>query len=614
MTEAVGTPGEAAASKRLEPSKYLRALVEIVRLSARTSPLAVAMKIVGSIISAALPLVTTYFAALTTTALADAYAGTPGAGRRATIYVIVTALLGISMIAFQSIDRYVQRAMQYKVGAKVSDMMYERFLSLEFWRYDDKETIDLYDRAKRFSDAYPRVLDRLATILTQVTSVVLSVGTLYFVSWWIALIVLVAILPSVYLQFKLSRAQMVHWNSHVDARRQRGMIERGLIQPQYIAELRVYGVVRSLLDRRFNLRDEDERRRMEFEREYIPKRLLGDGLQAAAEVIALVWVVQQIVDHAQAVGQFVLVQQVVSRALSSANGLVSSLSSVDEDLANLFDYEEFMALPARSESELSLDQPPAKLEVRDVTFRYTGSDVDVLRGVSLTLHQGQHIAIVGENGAGKSTLVKILVGLYQPTTGAILLDGTDLREIDVNSWHEHLAVLQQDYLKYDFATALENIQFGDVNDPPDRERALRAAEDAEAREFLEKLPRGIDSYLNNWMEEKGSRRRGSALSGGQWQRVALARNFYRNAPWIVMDEPTSAIDALAEAKIFRRLFADRARTIIAISHRLATIDRADVIYMLVDGEVAEHGSHAELVALHGHYYTMFEAQLSDRDR
>ncbi|WP_200960485.1 ABC transporter ATP-binding protein [Oerskovia sp. Root22] len=600
--------------KKLEPAQYVRALSEIVRLSARTSPLAVTMKVVGSIVAAALPLVTTFFAALTTTALADAYAGTDGAGNRAIVYVIVTAALGLFMVAFSSVDRYIQRSMQYKVGAKVSDMMFERFMSLEFWRYDDKETVDLFDRAKRFSEAYPRVLDRLATIFTQVVSVILSVVTLFFVSWWIALIVLVAILPSVYLQFKLSRAQIAHWNSHIEVRRRRGMIERGLLQPQYISELRVYGMVRHLLGLRRELRDEDEKRRMEFEKTYIPKQLLGDGLQAAAEVTALVWVVRQIVLQAQPVGQFVLVQQVVSRALDSANGLVDSLSSIDEDLANLFDYEAFMALPVRGERERQLAAAPETIAVEDVTFRYTGSDVDVLKGVSLTIHRGRHVAIVGENGAGKSTLVKILVGLYAPTTGAVRLDGVDLQELDVNSWHEQLAVLQQDYLKYDFATALENIQYGDIEDPPSRERALAAAHDAEAKEFLEKLPRGIDSYLSNWMEEKGSRKRGTQLSGGQWQRLALARNFYRAAPVVIMDEPTSAIDALAEAHIFRRLFADRSRTIIAISHRLATIEKADVIYMLADGVVAEQGTHAELVALRGRYYTMFEAQLSDRDR
>lgn len=142
----------------------------------------------------------------------------------------------------------------------MGDMMYQRFLALEFWRYDDKETVDLYDRAKRFSDSYARVLDRIAAIFTQFVSVVLAIGALLLVSWWIAVIVLVAIVPSVYLQFKLSREQIAHWNTQVDSRRQRRMIEQNLLRPpQHIAEMRLYGIVGYLMDLRSRLRDADER-------------------------------------------------------------------------------------------------------------------------------------------------------------------------------------------------------------------------------------------------------------------------------------------------------------------------------------------------------------------
>jgi ATP-binding cassette subfamily B protein len=188
---------ETGDARKLKPVQYLRALFEIVRFSFATSPVAVTLKIIAALISAVLPLVTTFFAAQTTTALADAATGVEGAGQRAITFVIITAGMGIIMIAFTSVNRYIQRVMQYRVGAKVSDLMYDRFLALEFWRYDDKETIDLYDRAKRFADAYSRVLDRMTQILTQVVSVILSVVTLALVSWWIALIVLVAVIPSV---------------------------------------------------------------------------------------------------------------------------------------------------------------------------------------------------------------------------------------------------------------------------------------------------------------------------------------------------------------------------------------------------------------------------------
>ncbi|WP_120522949.1 ABC transporter ATP-binding protein [Arthrobacter celericrescens] len=595
--------------RRLALRPYARAVGQVLKVSFQASPAAVIMKVAGSLISALLPLVTTYFASLTTTALAAGYAGDPDAGPRAVLYVIVTAALGLFWGTFSSLDRYIQQLMSFKVGAIVGDQMYERFLALEFWRYDDKETVDLYDRAKRFSDSYARVLDRIAAIFTQFVSVVLAVGALLLVSWWIAVIVLVAIVPSVYLQFKLSREQIAHWNTQVDSRRQRRMIETNLIRPQHIAEMRLYGIVGFLMELRSRLRDADERRRLEFQKRYIPKQLAADALQYGAEVVSLIWVVGQIIARAQPVGQFLYVQQIVSRALSTANNLVSALSSIDEDLANLKDYELFMALPVPTGHAPALADVPRTVELRDIRFSYTGSDIEVIKGVSLTIEQGQHIAIAGENGAGKSTLIRILAGLYSPDSGQVLLDGVDLATVDVKSWHRHLAVLSQEFLKYEFATAADNIYYGDVDEARDDARVRRAAHDAEALDFINKLPHGLDNHVSNWMEDPRGRK-GSGLSGGQWQRLAMARNFYRRAAFMVMDEPTSAIDALAEHRIFTRLFADRSSTIIAISHRLATIEKADIVYMLEDGRIVEQGTHKELVALRGRYFRMFESQLS----
>lgn len=380
--------------RKLALKPYARAVAQVLRVSFRASPAAVIMKVVGSLISALLPLVTTYFAALTTTALAAAYAGDAGAGQQAIVYVIVTAALGLFWGSFSSVDRYIQQLMSFRVGAIVGDMMYERFLALEFWRYDDKDTVDLYDRAKRFSDSYARVLDRIAAIFTQLVSVILAIGALLLVSWWIAVIVLVAIVPSVYLQFRLSREQIAHWNTQVDSRRKRRMIENNLLRPQHIAEMRLYGIVGYLMDLRSRLRDQDERRRLDFQKRYIPKQLAADALQYGAEVVSLIWVVGQIIARAQPVGQFLYVQQIVSRALSTANNLVSSLSSIDEDLANLKDYELFMDLPVHSHHAPPLQETPQKVELRDIRFTYTGSDTEVIKGINLTITAGQHIAIV----------------------------------------------------------------------------------------------------------------------------------------------------------------------------------------------------------------------------
>jgi ATP-binding cassette subfamily B protein/ATP-binding cassette subfamily C protein len=594
--------------RKLTAKQYLFAIASVARTTYKAAPLAVFIKVVGAIVTAILPIVTTYFAALTTTALAEAYAGDPSAGDRAILYVIITAGLGVTLTAWNSLEQYINQLTRYKIDGVMSDRMYEHFLSLDFWRYDDKKTADLFDRAKNFASFFGYVFDRLTSVFTQVITMIAGLVALIFVSWWLGLILIAAVIPSLIVQFKLSRKETAHWNENVETRRTKNMIEWNMFDPQHMAELRLYGMVRHLLKLRMTLRDRDEKERIEFERQFIGKRLGGDILEAAGEVIALLYTTMQIIAHAQPIGQFLYVQQVVSRALGGARGLVSQISGIDEEMANLFDYQEFMALPVRREGTQTLSTQPQDISFESVSFHYPQTDTLVLSDISLHIAKGQHIAIVGENGAGKSTLIKILTGLYKPTSGKVLLDGADMETYDIASWHRHLGALQQDYLSYGFASAKDNVYFGDVSQPFDQARFDAALDRADARKFLEKLPKGVDNFVLTWMEHNDGTK-GVDLSGGQWQRLALARNFYRDSPIIILDEPTSAIDALAEARIFKNLFADKQRTVITISHRLTTVEKADVIYMLQDGRIVERGTHKELVAKHGAYYTMFESQL-----
>jgi ATP-binding cassette, subfamily B, bacterial len=598
--------------KKLSNKEYLGAIASVAKLSFKTAPWAVGFKLVGSVIDAILPIVITYFAALTTTELAAAYVGDPEAGQRALLYVIITALLGLVGTAWRSVNQYVQQLMRFKVESRISDMMYEHFLALEFWRYDDKETADLYERARKFSQFFAYVFDRLASLLTQIITLLFTLAALFVFMPWLSFFVLVAVVPGMVMQFRLSRAQVAHWNKNVDVRRSRSYIEWNLLQPEAIAELRLNGLVRHLLSLRSKLRDQDEKVRLHFERSYIGKSLLADVLEAATEVGALIWVISQIVAKAQPIGQFVYVQQLVSRAIGAANAFVSEISNIDEDLANLFDYQAFMKLPRQKGGQTTLDHTPEVITVSDVSFHYPQSKTTVLQDISLTIHKGQHVAIVGENGAGKSTLIKLLTGLYHPTKGSIAVDGVSLRDVAVESWHKKLSVLQQDFQQYIFTDIHDNVYFGDTDQPPDLKRITDALQQAEAYNFTQKLPKKLRTYLTPWMEdEQGDK--GTGLSGGQWQRIALARNFYRNAPIIILDEPTSAIDAIAEARIFNRLFGrENKKTVITISHRMSTVEKADVIVVLQEGRIAETGTHAELVKKKGVYYTMFEGQIKKK--
>lgn len=271
----------------------------------------------------------------------------------------------------------------------------------------------------------------------------------------------------------------------------------------------------------------------------------------------------------------------------------------------LDDLEEFVALkPAAEEHQRGAPAPDSftELTVENVTFTYPGSTEPALDGVSMRVAAGEVIALVGENGSGKSTLAKLLAGLYDADGGTIRWDGVDIRTYDRASLRRSIAVVFQDFVRYQLSAA-DNIGLGRAERIGDDARIRHAAAQAGAAGAIEAMPRGYDTVLSKMFKD------GKDLSGGQWQRVALARAFFRDAPFVLLDEPSSALDPRAEHELFqsiRELLADR--TVLFVSHRFSTARSADRIYVLADGQVREHGSHEELMALNSRYAELFRLQ------
>ena len=242
------------------------------------------------------------------------------------------------------------------------------------------------------------------------------------------------------------------------------------------------------------------------------------------------------------------------------------------------------------------------LVFENVGFRYPGSENWAVRNLSFTVPAGETLALVGENGAGKTTIVKLMTRLYDPDEGRITLDGIDLKEFSTADLRTHIGVIFQDFLRYSFS-ASDNIGVGRIEVAADRERIVSAAEQSLADPVIRKLPAGYDQMLGRTFLK------GQDLSGGEWQKIAIARAYMRNAEIIILDEPTAALDARAEAEVFTR-FKNLAEgtTAVLISHRFSTVRMADRIVVLADGKVEEQGTHAELMANGGRYAELFELQ------
>jgi ATP-binding cassette subfamily B protein len=515
--------------------------------------------------------------------------------------------------------RYIQNELGRRLSLAVQDRVYRAINSFPgISRFESPEFADKMQLVRQINDnTVSSFVTSMLAIGQSAITLIGFLGSLELLSPLLGAAAMVMALPALAAQLNNSRKR-AHLNLRDSSTRRRQIFYSQLLGERTAAkEIRLFGIGNF-----FHARMMQELRGINGRQRSLDRKILYTESSLsliAAFIIAsgLVWVVGQLVAGRLSIGDLSLYLLAMTGVQASISGIVSTIAGMYQALQLFTNYADVVS----EKADLRLAEPPEAMpplrhgvELRDVWFRYDADHPFVLKGLNIFIPAGHAAALVGLNGAGKSTIVKLLCRLYDPERGAIYWDGIDIRKVNPADLREHIGTILQDYMTYDL-TAAENIGIGDVAHIDDIDRIRGAAISAGADRKVSSLPRGYDTLLSRIFfdnKDKDNPETGVVLSGGEWQRIALGRGLMRSQrDLLILDEPTSGLDVEAEYEIHERLRTVRAgKASLLISHRLASVRTADIIFVLSGGKIVEQGSHEELMQAEGEYSRLFTLQAS----
>lgn len=528
--------------------------------------------------------------------------------------VAIFFLIWLLGVISQSSAQNFKELLTIQVDNRVRFLLLNKASSLSISFFETPAFFDKMNNAMR--EVY-RVQNATAMLLETFRfgiSLIVTLILLSRVALWVPLVLLIATLPQVAIQSHYIKQRYRLYLSRSTSERKIYYFSWLLTAPEVVKEIRLFQLQNHFLDQ---FRQSTAEFFLQLRKIVLAEERTNVVLGVLATLgTLLVWVysILQAVLKRITVGDLALTFQAAELSRNTLSEVFQWSALAFENslyIRNLFEFLDLppdavagaltqKATPGRISEKPLLSQ--AKIEFQNVSFRYPGSEKLALGNLSFVLHPGERVALVGENGAGKTTMVKLLARLYDPTEGVILYGGKDLREFEPEAYYRLFGIIFQDFVRYSLSVH-ENIGVGQLENLGDRQYVTQAAYKGGALEMIERLPKGFDTVLGKGFEE------GVDLSVGEWQKIALSRAFMRESPILILDEPTSSLDALAEYDIYNR-FAEltAGKTTIFISHRLSSCKMADRILFFKEGRLIEEGTHVDLLAKKGEYFNMFNIQ------
>lgn len=520
------------------------------------------------------------------------------------VYFWLGSLLTLELLrlSISSINRLIEYRQRQRIEINTNEIFFKKMYELSQEQYSNEKFNTKLARARESLYDVGRVTKQLSWAFSSAITSVASIAAIFAASPMVGVIIACTVIPVALLHTSQNRKREDVYKKIEPYERIAYRSRWMLIDPNHMPEIRLLNAFKDLLATWQSKMKKAQDIEYAFTKKFVVSELVANSIQPAISFATNVYFFRQLLAGLIGIDKFFFLRGMLEQATNGAESVASSLRQLHELLITLKNFNDIHNTEPAIPNGTSMVEAPLQIEFKNVSFSYPGTTTATLKNISFVIAPGSKLALVGENGAGKTTLIKLLLRQYMPTSGTITVNGINIRELDQNNYYAAIGNLSQDFLIINHLTIKDNLLLGLSKTPSDEDISL-ALRLAGADGIIAKLKHKIDSRLDTSFDD------GTNLSGGQYQRLGVARTLLRAGDLMILDEPTSAIDAKAEYEIFNNIYkAHGSKTTLIISHRFSTVRKADKIIVLEKGKVIEYGSHEELIKYGGLYKEMFDLQ------